>query len=127
MTFFGDMIDGRTLKHLTVAGEFTHEGLMIHLDRSLTSSDVIHCLGYLFELYGVPACIISDNGPKFVAKRVLQWLKGQQVKVRYIDPGSPWQNGHIESFNGVCRNGCLGRWPLYSVPDAGLTLKIDEI
>jgi len=110
--------DGRTVKYLTVVDEFTHEGLMIYLHRSITSSDVIHCLAYLFELYGTPECIKSDNGPEFVAKRVQQWLKGKHVHVRYIDPGSPWQNGHNESFNGVFRDGCLDRWSFYSVADA---------
>jgi len=115
---FDQSSDGRTLKHLTVVDEFTHEGLMIYVDRSLTSLDVIHCLAYLFELYGVPECIKSDNGPEFVAKRVQQWLKERHVKVRYIDPGSPWQNGHNESFNGVFRDGCLNRWSFYSVAEA---------
>jgi len=115
---FDKTTDGRTLKHLTVVDEFTHEGLMIYLDRSLTSSDVIGCLAYLFELYGVPECIKSDNGPEFVAKRVQRWLMERHVKVRYIDPGSPWQNGHNESFNGVFRDGCLNRWSFYSVAEA---------
>lgn len=110
--------DGRTLKHLTVVDEFTHEGLMIYLNRSVTSSEVIHCLAYLFELYGVPECIKSDNGPEFVAKRVQDWLTTHHVHVRYIDPGSPWQNGHNESFNGVFRDGCLDRWSFYSVIEA---------
>ncbi len=115
---FDQTTDGRTLKHLTVVDEFTHEGLMIHLNRSLTSSDVINCLEYLFDLYGVPECIKSDNGPEFVATRVQQWLKERHVKVRYIDPGSPWQNGHNESFNSVFRDGCLDRWSFYSVTEA---------
>lgn len=115
---FDQTTDGRTLKHLTVVDEFTHEGLMIYLHRSITSADVIRCLDYLFELYGVPACIKSDNGPEFVAKRVQNWLKAQRVNVRYIDPGSPWQNGHNESFNGVFRDGCLDRWLFYSVAEA---------
>ena len=110
--------DGRTVKYLTVVDEFTHEGLMIYLSRSITSCDVIHCLAYLFELYGTPECIKSDNGPEFVATRVQDWLKAKHVKVRYIDPGSPWQNGHNESFNAVFRDGCLDRWSFYSVAEA---------
>lgn len=110
--------DGRTLKCLTVVDEFTHEGLMIAVNRSITSGGVINCLDYLFDLYGVPSCIKSDNGPEFVANRVQTWLKERQVNVRYIDPGSPWQNGHNESFNGVFRDGCLDRWSFYSVTEA---------
>jgi len=110
--------DGRTLKHLTVVDEFTHEGLMIEVQRSLTSSHVIQCLDFLFEVYGTPTCIKSDNGPEFVARRVQTWLKEKQIEVHYIDPGSPWQNGHCESFNGVFRDGCLNRWEFYSVAEA---------
>jgi len=110
--------DGRTLKCLTVVDEFTHEGLMIEVSRSITSGDVIRCLEYLFVLYGTPDCLKSDNGPEFIAKGVQSWLKDREVKVRYIDPGSPWQNGHNESFNGVFRDGCLDRWSFYSVAEA---------
>jgi transposase InsO family protein len=115
---FDQTINGRTLKHLTVVDEFTHEGLMIHLHRSVTSGDVIRCLDYLFDLYGTPECIKSDNGPEFVAKRVQSWLKEKHINVHYIDPGSPWQNGHCESFNGVFRDGCLDRWEFTSVAEA---------
>ncbi|MDH5653129.1 MAG: DDE-type integrase/transposase/recombinase [Gammaproteobacteria bacterium] len=72
---FDQTSDGRTLKHLTVVDEFTKEGLMIEVARSLTSTNVVQCLDYLFDLYGTPACIKSDNGPEFVAKKVQAWLK----------------------------------------------------
>jgi len=115
---FDQTSDGRTLKHLTVVDEFTHEGLMIEVQRSITSSTVIQCLDFLFDVYGTPTCIKSDNGPEFVAKRVQTWLKEKQIDVHCIDPGSPWQNGHGESFNGVFRDGCLNRWEFYSVAEA---------
>ena len=115
---FDQTSDGRTLKHLTVVDEFTHEGLMIEVQRSITSSHVISCLDFLFDVYGIPACIKSDNGPEFVAKRVQTWLKEKKINVHYIDPGSPWQNGHCESFNGAFRDGCLNRWEFYSVAEA---------
>ena len=67
---FDQSDDGRTLKHLTIVDEFTKEGLMIEVQRSITSSNVIQCLDYLFDLYGTPVCIKSDNGPEFVAKCV---------------------------------------------------------
>jgi len=69
-------------------------------------------------LYGTPANLKSDNGPEFVAGRVQDWPKDRHVKVRYIDPGSAWQNGHNESFNGLFRDGCLDRWLFYSVAKA---------
>ena len=115
---FDQTTDGRTLKHLTVVDEFTHEGLMITVNRSITATDVKGCLQCLFDLYGKPACIKSDNGPEFVAKAVQNWLKEQHIDVHYIDPGSPWQNGHNESFNGTFRDGCLDRWEFYSVAEA---------
>lgn len=115
---FDQTSDGRTLKYLTVVDEFTKESLMIEVARSLTSGDVLRVLDFLFDLYGTPTCIKSDNGPEFVAKRVQTWLKDQHVNVHYIDPGSPWQNGHCESFNGVFRDGCLDRWAFYSVAEA---------
>jgi transposase InsO family protein len=79
---------------------------------------VIQCLDYLFDLYGTPVCIKSDNGPEFVAKCVQAWLKQKHVNVHYIDPGSPWQNGTNESFNAVFRDGCLDRWEFYSLSEA---------
>ena len=68
--------------------------------------------------YRFKVCIKSDNGPEFVAKEIQGWLKKAKVKTRYIDPGSPWQNGHNESFNAVFRDGCLDRWLFYSVQEA---------
>ena len=115
---FDQTSDGRTLKHLTVMDEFTKEGLMIEVARSLTSGDVIRVLDYLFDVYGTPCCLKSDNGPEFVARRVQHWLKEKRVNVHYIEPGSPWQNGTNESFNAVFRDGCLDRWEFYSVAEA---------
>lgn len=110
--------DGRTVKYLTVVDEFTREGLMIYAHRSITSTDVIDCLSFLFDLYGTPDSIKSDNGPEFIAKQVQTWLANHHVQTRYIDPGSPWQNGHNESFNGIFRDGCLDRWSFYSLSEA---------
>lgn len=100
---------------LTIVDEFTREGLMIYAHRPITSTNVIDCLSCL---YGKPDCIKSDNGPEFIAKQVHAWLAKHHVQVRYIDPGSPWQNGHNESFNGIFRDGCLNRWSFYSLSEA---------
>ena len=72
---FDQTCEGRTLKHLTVVDEFTKEGLMIEVARSLTSGDVIRILDYLFDVYGVPSCIKSDNGPEFSAAPFQDWLR----------------------------------------------------
>jgi len=109
---------GRRIRCLTVIDEYTRYGLAIYTSRSITSGHVKRVLQDLFEKWGSPACIKSDNGPEFVAKEIQGWLKKAKVKTRYIDPGSPWQNGHNESFNGVFRDGCLDRWLFYSVQEA---------
>jgi putative transposase len=75
-------------------------------------------LEQLVELHGKPTTVKSDNGPEFVAKKVQEWIEDRQINARFIDPGSPWQNGHNESFNGVFRDGCLNRWLFESVREA---------
>ncbi len=110
--------DGKTLRFLTVIDEFTRRALWIECARHLTSVSVVRVLEQLVELYGAPTTIKSDNGPEFVAKKVQDWIEERDIAVRFIDPGSPWQNGHNESFNGVFRDGCLNRWLFASVREA---------
>jgi putative transposase len=110
--------DGRRLKCLTVLDEYTREGLTIHCARSITASDVVQVLQRLLAQRGAPTYVKSDNGPEFIAQRVTDWLHAQQVDTAFIAPGSPWQNGHNESFNGVFRDGCLNRWLFASVQEA---------
>jgi putative transposase len=102
--------DGKTLRFLTVIDEYTRQALWIECARNLTSVDVVRVLEQLAELRGKPATIKSDNGSEFVAKKVQDWIKDRGIATRFIEPGSPWQNGHNESFNGVFRDGCLNRW-----------------
>jgi transposase InsO family protein len=85
---------------LTIIDEFTRECLAIDVARRLTSDDVLERLSDLFVRRGVPAHIRSDNGPEFTAKAVRGWLGRVGVTALYIEPGSPWENGYIESFNG---------------------------
>ncbi len=110
--------DGKTLRFLTVIDEFTRRALWIECARHLTSFDVVRVLDQLVELHGKPTTIKSDNGPEFVAKKVQEWIKDRRINARFIDPGSPWQNGHNESFNGVFRDSCLNRWLFESVREA---------
>jgi putative transposase len=116
-------IDGRRLRFLTVIDEFTREAIWIECARLLNSLDVVRVLDQLVESRGHPAIIKSDNGPEFVAKRIQEWIKDRPVGTKYIDPGSPWQNGHNESFNGVLRDGCLNRWAFVSVREAQLVVE----
>ena len=101
--------DGRAFKILTILDEYTRECLAILVERRLTSEDVIDQLFNLFVLRGIPEHIRSDNGPEFTAKAIRKWLARIGVKALFIEPGSPWENGYIESFNGKLRDELLNR------------------
>ena len=101
--------DGKALRFLTVLDEYTRECLAIDVGRNLTSEDVLCRLAELFVWRGVPEHIRSDNGSEFTAKSVREWLGRIGVKTLYIEPGSPWENGYIESFNGKFRDEFLNR------------------
>lgn len=110
--------DGRRLKCLTVREEDTRESVAIHCARSITAGDVVHVLQGLFAQRGTPGYVKSENGPEFIAHRVIDWRRPRQGHTAFIAPGSPWQHGHNESFNGVFREGCLNRWLFTSVQEA---------
>jgi len=99
--------DGRVIRMLTLIDEYTRECLSIDVARKLTSEDVLERLTHLFIVRGVPDYIRSDNGPEFTAEAVRQWLAKVGVKTMFITPGSPWENGYIESFNGKLRDQLL--------------------
>jgi len=101
--------DGRPFKMLTILDEYTRECLAILVERRITSEDVINQLYTLFLVRGVPEHIRSDNGPEFTAKAIRKWLAQVGVKTLFIEPGSPWENGYIESFNGKLRDELLNR------------------
>lgn len=116
-------VDGRRLRFLTVIDEFTREAIRIECARFLNSHDVVRVLNELVVSRGHPAIIKSDNGPEFVADRIQEWIKDRPTDTYFIEPGSPWQNGHNESFNGVLRDGCLNRWAFLSVREAKLVVE----
>jgi transposase InsO family protein len=103
------MNDGRTFKVLTVVDEYTRVPLLVHVARRINARDVIRLVTGLFKEHGVPKHIRSDNGPEFIAKRLRKHLAESGVGALYVEPGSPWQNGLIESFNGRLRDECLDR------------------
>ena len=107
--------DGRAVRMLTVIDEYTRECLAIKVARRIRSDDVIHALTELFVLNGVPEHIRSDNGPEFTAKVVREWLSRIGVKTLFIEPGSPWENGYNESFNGKLRDELLNGEIFYSL------------
>jgi len=103
----GRTSEGRPFRMLTVIDEYTRECLAIDVARSLKSDDVLERLAWLMATRGVPGHVRSDNGAEFTAKAVRAWLGKVGVKTLYIEPGSPWENGYIESFNGKLRDELL--------------------
>ena len=99
--------DGRVMRFLNVIDENTRVALAIRPKRQFKHTDVIECLTDLFIENGVPEYIRSDNGSEFAAKAVREWLKSIGVKTLFIEPGSPWENGYIESFNARLRDELL--------------------
>jgi transposase InsO family protein len=100
---------------LNIIDEFTHECLAIRVSRRLKSIDVIDVISDLFILRGVPEHIRSDNGPEFVATAVQEWVGAVGAKTAYITPGSPWENGFIESFNARLRDELLNSEIFYTL------------
>ena len=115
--------DGRKYRMLNIVDEFTHECLAIRSDRKLNSTAVIDLLSDLFILRGVPAYVRSDNGPEFVATAVQDWIKAVGAKTAYITPGSPWENGFIESFNARLRDELLDGEIFYSLKEARIIVE----
>ena len=115
--------DGRPLKILTVVDEYTRECLALVVERRLRSDDVLHCLTGLFVAHGTPEHIRSDNGPEFTAKAVRRWLGKIGVRTMYIEPGSPWENGYNESFNGKLRDELLNGEIFYTLKEAQVLIE----
>ena len=110
--------NGRPLKFLPIEDEYTRECLSLEVARSITANDVIETLKYLFEVRGAPRYIRSDNGPEFIAQAIRAWLEASKVTTLYIEPGSPWENAYIESFNSRLRDELLNRELFMSLPEA---------
>jgi len=101
---FDACANGQTLKCLTIIDEWTRECLAIDVAGGIRSTRVIEVLTQLVSVHGAPQYIRSDNGPEFVAGAILRWLDAAQIETALIDPGTPWQNGADESFNGKFRD-----------------------
>jgi len=115
--------DGRPLKILTLIDEYTRECLTLRVERSLTSEQLLETLAWLFVFRGVPEYIRSDNGPEFTANAVREWLAKVGVKTLFIAPGSPWENGYNESFNGTLRDQLLNGEIFYTLQEAKVLLE----
>ena len=115
--------DGRAFRMLTVIDEFTRQCLAIHVDRKLNSQDVLECISALFVRHGPPDYIRSDNGAEFTARAVRGWLNRIGVKTLFIEPGSPWENGYNESFNGKLRDELLNMEIFYTLKEAKVLIE----
>jgi len=115
--------DGRTLRLLVLIDEYTRECLAIRVARRLGSNEVIETLAEVMLWRGIPEHIRSDNGPEFVAKELRKWLSRVGTGPLYIEPGSPWENGYCESFNGKLRDECLNGEIFYSMREAQVVIE----
>jgi putative transposase len=102
-------IDGKVFKILNIIDEYTRECLATMVNRKIGADEVLEQLFNLFVFRSIPEHIRSDNGPEFTARAVRRWLNRLGVKTLFIEPGSPWENGYIESFNGKLRDELLNR------------------
>ena len=115
--------DGRQVRLLTLIDEFTRECLTIKVARRINSFGVIETLADAMLRNGIPAHIRSDNGPEMTAKVVRDWLGQIGSKTLFIEPGSPWENGYCESFNGKLRDELLNGEIFYSLKEARIVIE----
>ena len=115
--------DGRAYRMLYIIDEFTREALAVRVARRLNSTDVIEALCDLFIVRGIPAYIRSDNGPEFIAVALREWIAAVGAKTAYIEPGSPWENGYVESFNGKLRDELLNGEVFYTLAEAKIVIE----
>ena len=115
--------DGRKVRLMTLIDEFTRECLAIRVARRINSFGVIETMADVMLVRGIPAHIRSDNGPEMTAKIMRQWLAQVGAKTLYIEPGSPWENGYNESFNGKLRDELLNGEIFYSLKEAQIVIE----
>lgn len=115
--------DGRPVRMLTMVDEYTRECLAIDVERRLNSEDVLVRLADLFVRRGTPGYLRSDNGSEFTALAVRDWLQRVNVGTLFIERGSPWENGYIESFNGKLRDELLNGEIFYTLAEAKILIE----
>ena len=116
-------VRGGSLRTLSVLDECTRECHVLRADRALKSGDVIDLVKGAIVEHGAPEFIRSDNGSEFIAKELQRWLAENKIKTIYIEPGSPWQNGFVESFHGRFRDECLNREQLWTLTEARVVIE----
>lgn len=120
---FDTTVDGRTLKLLNIVDEFTRECLAIVVDRHCDADKVVATLDAIAVTRGAPAFVRFDNGPEFIARAIADWCRFNQVGSAFIDPGSPWQNAWVESFNGRLRDELLNGWHFDNLLEAQVLIE----
>ena len=120
---FDVTVDGRILKLLNIVDEYTRECPAIVVERSIDADRVVATLDRLAVHRGAPAFVRFDHGPEFIAYAVADWCRFNSVATVFIDPGSPWQNAWIESFNGRLRDELLNSWQFDSLLEAQVIIE----
>jgi len=115
--------DGRAFRILNIIDEYTRECLAVKIQRHLDQEDVQDCLTELFCSRGVPVHLLSNNGPEFIANALREWLNKLSVRPLFIEPGSLWENGYVESFNGKMRDELLNREIFYTLKEAQILIE----
>ena len=115
--------DGRKLRLMTLIDEFTRECLAIRVARRINGFGVLEAMADVMLMRGVPEHIRSDNGPEMTSKAVRNWLTQVGAKTLFIEPGSPWENGYCESFNGKLRDELLNGEIFYSLKEAQIVIE----
>ena len=110
-------------RYLTAGDQFTRECPAIEVDTSITGQRVVRVLERLRETQGLPRALVMDNGPEFTSKAMEAWAQGSGVRLHFITPGRPTENGYIESFNGKFRDECLNRHWFLDLADARVTIE----
>ena len=116
--------NGQAFRILSIIDEYSRECLAVHVARQIRHGDVQEHLTELFCQRGVPAHLRSDNGPEFTAQRIREWLHNLGVRTLFIEPGSPWENGYIESFNGKMRDEFLDGEIFYSLKEVEVLIEM---
>jgi putative transposase len=120
---FDTTVDGRILKLLNIVDEFTRECPALVVDRHCDADKVVATLDKVAGVRGAPAFVRFDNGPEFIARAVADWCRFNGVDTVFIDPGSPWQNAWIESFNGRLRDEFLNGWQFDNLLEAQVLIE----
>ena len=120
---FDQTSNGGTLKVLVILDEFTRRCICLKVERKINHQIVMSTLSELFRIYGVPKRIRSDNGSEFIAKELQAYFAANDLKALHVAPGSPWQNGYVESFNNKFRDELLNRELFYSLKEAQILIE----